>query len=49
MTTGSDRIAVGWQFCHVMLSDGLTAKQANGSPRLDPGLTAAVNAGTTHR
>lgn len=29
--TGADQIAVGCPFCRVMLSDGLTAKQAEGS------------------
>ncbi|WP_345893897.1 heterodisulfide reductase-related iron-sulfur binding cluster [Nocardioides sp. TF02-7] len=31
--TGADQIAVGCPFCRVMLSDGLTAAQANGSAR----------------
>ena len=31
--TGADTIAVGCPFCHVMLSDGLTAKQAEGVAR----------------
>ncbi|MGZ8743472.1 MAG: heterodisulfide reductase-related iron-sulfur binding cluster [Nocardioides sp.] len=31
--TGADQIAVGCPFCRVMLSDGLTAKQADGSAR----------------
>jgi Fe-S oxidoreductase len=31
--TGADQIAVGCPFCRVMLSDGLTAKQAEGSAR----------------
>jgi len=35
VATGADRIAVGCPFCHVMLSDGLTAKQADGSARAD--------------
>src|SRR3954466_10914420 len=29
--TGADKIATGCRFCRVMLSDGLTAKQADGS------------------
>ncbi|HZO63911.1 MAG TPA: (Fe-S)-binding protein [Kribbellaceae bacterium] len=35
VATGADRIAVGCPFCHVMLSDGLTARQADGSARAD--------------
>ena len=31
--TGADQIAVGCPFCRVMLSDGLTSKQADGSAR----------------
>ncbi|MBC2931843.1 heterodisulfide reductase-related iron-sulfur binding cluster [Nocardioides sp. zg-1228] len=31
--TGADQIAVGCPFCRVMLSDGLTAQQANGEAR----------------
>jgi Fe-S oxidoreductase len=31
--TGADQIAVGCPFCRVMLSDGLTAKQATGEAR----------------
>ena len=30
IATGADRIAIGCPFCRVMLSDGLTAKQAEG-------------------
>jgi Fe-S oxidoreductase len=30
VATGADRIAIGCPFCRVMLSDGLTAKQAEG-------------------
>ena len=33
--TGADQIAVGCPFCRVMLSDGLTAKQADGSARAE--------------
>ncbi len=33
VATGADQIAVGCPFCHVMLSDGLTAKQADGTAR----------------
>ncbi|PJJ57951.1 Fe-S oxidoreductase [Mumia flava] len=33
--TGADQIAVGCPFCRVMLSDGLTAKQADGEARED--------------
>ena len=31
--TGADKIAIGCPFCRVMLSDGLTAKQADGAAR----------------
>ena len=31
--TGADQIAVGCPFCRVMLSDGLTAEQADGEAR----------------
>ena len=33
--TGADKIAIGCPFCRVMLSDGLTAKQADGAARED--------------
>ncbi len=33
LATGADRIAVGCPFCKVMISDGLTGKQADGSAR----------------
>ena len=33
LATGADRIAIGCPFCRVMLSDGLTAEQAEGSAR----------------
>jgi Fe-S oxidoreductase len=33
VATGADKIATGCPFCRVMLSDGLTAKQAEGSAR----------------
>ncbi len=33
VATGADQIAVGCPFCRVMLSDGLTAQQANGDAR----------------
>jgi Fe-S oxidoreductase len=35
VATGADRIAVGCPFCRVMLSDGLTAQQADGTARED--------------
>jgi Fe-S oxidoreductase len=31
LATGADTIATGCPFCRVMLSDGLTAKQADGT------------------
>ncbi|MGI8949040.1 MAG: hypothetical protein ACR2FV_13930, partial [Ornithinimicrobium sp.] len=31
LATGADRIAIGCPFCRVMLSDGLTQKQAEGA------------------
>ena len=31
LATGADTIATGCPFCRVMLSDGLTAKQADGA------------------
>ena len=33
VATGADTIAVGCPFCRVMLSDGLTAQQAEGAAR----------------
>jgi Fe-S oxidoreductase len=33
VATGADKIAIGCPFCRVMLSDGLTAAQANGGAR----------------
>ena len=33
IATGADRIAIGCPFCRVMLTDGLTAKQAEGEAR----------------
>jgi len=33
LATGADRIAVGCPFCKVMISDGVTGKQADGSAR----------------
>ncbi len=33
VATGADRIAIGCPFCRVMLTDGLTAEQANGDAR----------------
>ena len=33
VATGADQIAVGCPFCRVMLSDGLTAQQAEGKAR----------------
>jgi Fe-S oxidoreductase len=33
VATGADKIATGCPFCRVMLSDGLTAKQADGTAR----------------
>ena len=33
LATGADRIAIGCPFCKVMISDGLTSKQADGSAR----------------
>jgi Fe-S oxidoreductase len=35
VATGADRIAVGCPFCHVMLSDGLTQRKADGTARDD--------------
>ncbi|RLV54854.1 4Fe-4S dicluster domain-containing protein [Aeromicrobium phragmitis] len=35
IATGADQIAVGCPFCRVMLSDGLTAKQAAGEARVE--------------
>ncbi|OUZ09171.1 Fe-S cluster protein [Aeromicrobium sp. PE09-221] len=35
IATGADQIAVGCPFCRVMLSDGLTAKQADGEARVE--------------
>jgi Fe-S oxidoreductase len=35
LATGADRIAVGCPFCKVMISDGLTGKQSDGSARED--------------
>jgi Fe-S oxidoreductase len=52
VATGADRIAVGCPFCHVMLGDGLTAQQSEGTAREDVAvvdvaqmLLAAVNRG----
>ena len=54
VATGADQIAVGCPFCRVMLSDGLTAEQADGEAReevevLDVAqmLLAAVKRGQT--
>ena len=33
VATGADQIAVGCPFCRVMLTDGLTAQQAEGKAR----------------
>ena len=33
VATGADKIAVGCPFCRVMLTDGLTAQQADGRAR----------------
>ena len=33
VATGADRIAIGCPFCRVMMTDGLTAEQANGDAR----------------
>lgn len=35
VATGADRIAIGCPFCRVMLSDGLTAAQAEGTARAE--------------
>ena len=35
VATGADQIAVGCPFCRVMLSDGLTAEQADGNARAE--------------
>ena len=35
LATGADRIAVGCPFCKVMISDGVTGKQSDGSARDD--------------
>ncbi len=35
LATGADRIAVGCPFCKVMISDGLTGKQSDGSARAE--------------
>jgi Fe-S oxidoreductase len=52
VATGADRIAVGCPFCHIMLGDGLTAQQSEGTAREDVAvvdvaqmLLAAVNRG----
>ena len=52
LATGADRIAIGCPFCRVMLSDGLTEKQASGEREevevvdVAQMLLAAVNRGT---
>ena len=37
IATGAERIAIGCPFCRVMISDGLTAKQAQGEARVGRG------------
>jgi Fe-S oxidoreductase len=52
VATGADRIAVGCPFCHIMLGDGLTTQQSEGTAGEDVAvvdvaqmLLAAVNRG----